>query len=321
MEIVSGIITRGVGGLYEVDTENEIIECKAKGVFRHDMIAPTVGDRVTVEKDKDSAVISKIEERKNLLIRPPLANLDIIFCVIPSKDPAPDLFTLDKLIAIAEKNSIEPVIIVTKSDLDNASADRIVSIYKKSGFSVFGVSTYDEESVDALRSFIKEHARGKISAFAGASGAGKSTLMNSLFPSLKIVTGTLSKKTSRGRHTTRAVDLYPFSRISPDMNDGYLADTHTAVAIHAAEEYVRESGDSRPMVIDSTASPYKFAGNVYRSLTGTDAENDLAALDQLSAYTKTEIPYPLAGIATRKINFDQTIDRDGMVDAVLAYLG
>ena len=102
---------------------------------------------------------------------------------------------------------------------------------------------------------------------------------------------------------------------------GYLADTHTAVAIHAAEEYVRESGDSRPMVIDSTASPYKFAGNVYRSLTGTDAENDLAALDQLSAYTKTEIPYPLAGIATRKINFDQTIDRDGMVDAVLAYLG
>ena len=65
MEIVSGIITRGVGGLYEVDTENEIIECKAKGVFRHDMIAPTVGDRVTVEVDKDSAVISKIEERKN----------------------------------------------------------------------------------------------------------------------------------------------------------------------------------------------------------------------------------------------------------------
>ena len=225
MEIVSGIITRGVGGLYEVDTENEIIECKAKGVFRHDMIAPTVGDRVTVEKDKDSAVISKIEERKNLLIRPPLANLDIIFCVIPSKDPAPDLFTLDKLIAIAEKNSIEPVIIVTKSDLDNASADRIVSIYKKSGFSVFGVSTYDEESVNILRSFIKEHARGKISAFAGASGAGKSTLMNSLFPSLKIVTGTLSKKTARGRHTTRAVDLYPFSRISPDMSDGYLADT------------------------------------------------------------------------------------------------
>ena len=225
MEIVSGIITRGVGGLYEVDTENEIIECKAKGVFRHDMIAPTVGDRVTVEVDKDSAVISKIEERKNLLIRPPLANLDIIFCVIPSKDPAPDLFTLDKLIAIAEKNSIEPVIIVTKSDLDNASADRIVSIYKKSGFSVFGVSTYDVESVDALRSFIKEHARGKISAFAGASGAGKSTLMNSLFPSLKIVTGTLSKKTARGRHTKRAVDLYPFSRISPDMNDGYLADT------------------------------------------------------------------------------------------------
>ena len=101
---------------------------------------------------------------------------------------------------------------------------------------------------------------------------------------------------------------------------GYLADTHTAVAIHAAEEYVRESGDTRPMVIDSTASPYKFANNVYRAVTGKDATSDLDALDELAAATGTQIPYPLAGLAERKVNFDQTIDRTEMAQAVLDYL-
>ena len=101
---------------------------------------------------------------------------------------------------------------------------------------------------------------------------------------------------------------------------GYLADTHTAVAIHAAEEYVRETGDVRPMVIDSTASPYKFANNVYRAVMGKEATSDLDALDELAAATNTEIPYPLAGLATRKVNFDKTIDKIDMAEAVLEYL-
>ena len=101
---------------------------------------------------------------------------------------------------------------------------------------------------------------------------------------------------------------------------GYLADTHTAVAIHAAEEYVKETGDNRPMVIDSTASPYKFANDVYRAVTDKDATNELAALDELSAATETVIPYPLAGLASRKVNFETVIDRDKMADAVLDYI-
>ncbi len=101
---------------------------------------------------------------------------------------------------------------------------------------------------------------------------------------------------------------------------GYLADTHTAVAIHAAEEYVRESGDSRPMVIDSTASPYKFANDVYRAVSGKEATSALDALDELAAFTNTSIPYPLAGLATRKINFEQVVDREDMAKAVLDYI-
>ena len=101
---------------------------------------------------------------------------------------------------------------------------------------------------------------------------------------------------------------------------GYLADTHTAVAIHAAEAYVAETGDSRPMVIDSTASPYKFANNVYRAVSGKDATSELEALDALSAETKTEIPYPLAGLASRKVRFEQVVDKDQMAQTVLEYL-
>ena len=101
---------------------------------------------------------------------------------------------------------------------------------------------------------------------------------------------------------------------------GYLADTHTAVAIHAAEAYVGETGDSRPMVIDSTASPYKFANNVYRAVSGKDAESELEALDALSKETKTDIPYPLAGLASRQVRFEKTVAREDMAKAVLEYL-
>jgi len=101
---------------------------------------------------------------------------------------------------------------------------------------------------------------------------------------------------------------------------GYLADTHTAVAIHAAKAYVEETGDSRPMVIDSTASPYKFANNVYRAVTGKDPSSELEALDELSRVTDTEIPYPLSGLATRKVNFEAVVDRTEMAKAVLEYI-
>jgi len=104
------------------------------------------------------------------------------------------------------------------------------------------------------------------------------------------------------------------------LESQYLADTHTAVAIHAAEKYVEESGDVLPLVVDSTASPYKFANNVYRSLTNTSPTSDLGALDELSALTKTEIPYPLAGLAQRKVNFTSVCDRTEMANAVLDYI-
>ena len=75
------------------------------------------------------------------------------------------------------------------------------------------------------------------------------------------------------------------------------------------------------MVIDSTASPYKFANDVYRAVAGKEATSELDALDELAAETNTSIPYPLAGLASRKVNFEAVVDREDMAKAVLDYIG
>ncbi len=100
---------------------------------------------------------------------------------------------------------------------------------------------------------------------------------------------------------------------------GYLADTHTAVALSCAEQFVAglDAADVRPMVVDSTASPYKFAADVYESLGKTQPADPLAALDELSAATNTEIPYPLRGLGERTVRFEQVINADEMPAAVL----
>ena len=103
--------------------------------------------------------------------------------------------------------------------------------------------------------------------------------------------------------------------------NGYLADTHTAVALSAAEQYIAQSGDKTSMVVASTASPYKFAADVCVSLGLERPENDLDALDMLSLHTGTEITYPLRGIAERTVRFTETVDASDMLDAVKKYIG
>ena len=230
---VIGTIVKGVGGLYSVrlhttdpDTKG-IVTCRARGAFRHDGLTPLPGDTVilichTAEDGSESFVIDSIGERRNALIRPTLANLDILFVTLSCAAPTPILTTVDKLTAIAEHNRIEPVIVITKSELAPDFAAELLAVYRACGFSCFALSAVTGEGVDALSTWIAEHLPGHIAAFAGASGIGKSTLMNRLFPELSLSTSEISKKIQRGRHTTRQVELFPLFE-----NDvcGYLADT------------------------------------------------------------------------------------------------
>ncbi len=207
-----GRIIEGVGGLYTVRCENEgeinLIQCRAKGVFRHEGISPLVGDVVEVDisAGEDNAVIGEILERENALIRPPMANLDCVFVAMAAAKPMPMLDMTDKLIAILEHNDIEPVIIIGKCELDKARAEEIRGIYEKAGYRAFILSCETGEGVPEIREFIS--SRRGVMAMAGASGVGKSTLLNKLFPTLELSTGGVSRKTERGRHTTRAVTLY-----------------------------------------------------------------------------------------------------------------
>ena len=235
-----GRIVKGVGNFFDVFVEenccykDKIIACNSKGVFRKDKIKPFVGDAVDIEinpenKDETIGVINKIYDRKNFLIRPPVANLDALFIIIAVKSPAPAYFLIDKLTVTAFNNDIVPVIIINKIDLfDNAKKTEkteiyedfeLYNIYNKSGFKTIIISA--EKMHSDCREFdeIRDEMRGKICAFAGVSGVGKSSILNKLFPKLNLDTDSLSSKIERGKHTTRVVELF-----KNDL-DGYVADT------------------------------------------------------------------------------------------------
>jgi ribosome biogenesis GTPase len=223
----TGKVVKGLGGLYEVKTDGgERISCRAKGILHKDEEKLFIGDNVKISIDEntpDGKVISEILPRKNSLIRPPLSNLDYLFIVFAPKKPAPVLETIDKLISIAEHNSIVPVIVITKSDLSSSLAEEYLRIYSKVGIDSFITSAENSFGIDELKEYIKVNVTdGKCAAFAGASGVGKSTLMNSLFPGFALETSEISKKIERGRHTTRHVEIFD---IDSTENTGYLADT------------------------------------------------------------------------------------------------
>jgi ribosome biogenesis GTPase len=230
ISIKYGKVVKGLGGLYEtrVADENGIskILCRAKGVLKRDEEKVLIGDNVKILLDDstpDGLVISEVMQRKNSLIRPPMANLDYLFIVFAAKKPSPVIETVDKLIAIATHNGTEPVIVITKSDLDCDVACEYASIYNKVGIPTFVTSSEDKTGVLPLASYIaSEVTSGKTAAFAGASGVGKSTLMNALFPNLTLATAEISRKIERGRHTTRHVEIF---EIQGGEDTGFLADT------------------------------------------------------------------------------------------------
>lgn len=204
-----GMIRKALSGFYYVHTQDgQILECRAKGIFRKEGISPLVGDEVQVE----NGVISRILPRKNQILRPPAANIDRAILVVSADKPQPNLLILDKLIAVCESKEIEPLLVFTKTDLADCSG--LQEIYRQAGFLVF-TSQPGQQDYSGL---LTEMA-GRLSVFIGNSGVGKSTLMNALIPELSLATAQISDKLGRGRHTTRHVELYELE------NGGLVADT------------------------------------------------------------------------------------------------
>lgn len=211
---MKGRILKGIGGFYYVDTPDGIVSCKARGKFRKTVGKPIVGDLVELAEQADgTGYLLEIFERQNSLIRPAVANLDLVVIVATEAQPKTDPFLIDKVIAIAENKNIEPCVILNKTDLD--PNDALYAIYQNVGIPVFRVSTVTGEGIDAVRQFLY----GKAAAFAGNSGVGKSSLLNQLVPEFAAQTGGISERIGRGKHTTRHVELVPCE------GGGYIADT------------------------------------------------------------------------------------------------
>ncbi len=201
---LEGIIIKGIGGFYYVETADGVFECKAKGKFRKERISPLTGDRVTitVREDKENT-IDEIHERKNKLIRPPVANIDKLMIVVSAAKPLPNHLVIDKMTVLAEKNNIEPVVVITKTDL--ADCSELYETYLSTGYRVYMYSDVNDTS---MLEAIKGELKGYLTAFTGNSGVGKSTLINALSGHLSLETGEISDKLGRGRHTTRQTEIF-----------------------------------------------------------------------------------------------------------------
>lgn len=208
-----GRIISCVGGVYTVECEGIHYPCAAKGAFRHDGLVVVAGDMVEFQQSgekhgrTDIGLITHVLERKNVLIRPEVANVDTVFAVFALTSPDPSLLAIDKLTAITAHADIHTVIVFNKRDIADPDVIReLTDTYERSGYTVVTLAAGNDP--DEVREKLLPLASGGINVFTGPSGVGKSTVINALFPRLQLETGNISEKTRRGKNTTRSTVLY-----------------------------------------------------------------------------------------------------------------
>lgn len=207
-ESVNGRIIKGIAGFYYVYVEGRgVIECKAKGLFRNQNIKPLVGDSVIlkiIDEERNAGNIEKINPRTNQLIRPAVANVDQALVIFAVAEPEPHLNLLDRFLILMEKQGLPVIIIFNKTDLtEEGEVTRLRQIYEKSKYSTFAISAEKGIGTDEIRKLLE----GKTTVLAGPSGVGKSTFMNLIQPNAGMMTGEISEKIKRGKHTTRHTEL------------------------------------------------------------------------------------------------------------------
>ncbi|MFE8695228.1 ribosome small subunit-dependent GTPase A [Cytobacillus sp. FJAT-53684] len=214
-----GKIIKALSGFYYVFSGNETVQCRGRGVFRKNKITPLVGDEVVYQAENDKeGYILEVKDRKNELVRPPIANVDQAILVFSAVEPDFSTMLLDRFLVLVEFNHIKPIICITKMDLTNEEQNKQIQFfadnYRKAGYDVLLTSSETEIGIKELYPYLE----GEISVFAGQSGVGKSSLLNALNPDLDIKTDDISSHLGRGKHTTRHVELIK-------VGNGLVADT------------------------------------------------------------------------------------------------
>jgi ribosome biogenesis GTPase len=212
---MEGKIIKGIGGFYYVKTTQGVVECKARGIFRHQDMKPMVGDNVTIEVSNGKGIIEKLHERTSELIRPTVANVTLAFVVFAIKNPDLNFDLLNRFLVLCESNSIESIVCLNKVDLVTEEERLVVkSKINDIGYEVLFINAKEGLGIEKL----KERMKDNVTVLCGPSGAGKSTLINTLTEREHMETGKVSDKVGRGKHTTRHSELI-------DVSNGYIVDT------------------------------------------------------------------------------------------------
>ncbi|WP_456271584.1 ribosome small subunit-dependent GTPase A [Bacillus sp. AK031] len=249
-----GKIIKALSGFYYVLSGDEITQCRGRGVFRKNKITPLVGDHVSFQSENErEGYILEVFERKNELVRPPIANVDQAILVFSAVEPDFSTALLDRFLVLVESKGIEPLICITKMDLIKDSQREgimeYVQSYRSFGYDVIITSSKTEEGLSSLKPYLSD----KISVFAGQSGVGKSSLLNALMPELELKTDDISSHLGRGKHTTRHVELI-------EVNDGGLvADTPGFSSLEFSELELDELSSCFPEMAER-ADNCKFRG-------------------------------------------------------------
>ena len=212
---MKGKIIKGIGGFYYVKTTDGLIECKARGKFRHKDMKPLVGDDVEIIVENGKGVICEIHERTSELIRPTVANVTQAFVVFAIKNPDINYDLLNRFLVLCENNNINAIVCLNKVDLVSEEEKEFVkNKINAIGYEVLFINAKEGIGVESL----KERLNGNVTVLCGPSGAGKSTLINTLTEKYHMQTGEVSDKIGRGKHTTRHSELI-------DVENGYIVDT------------------------------------------------------------------------------------------------
>jgi ribosome biogenesis GTPase len=237
-----GKIVKALSGFYYVFSDNKLIQCRSRGVFRKNKVNPLVGDEVVFQAENNlEGYILEVKDRKNSLVRPPIANVDQAILVFSATEPDFSTALLDRFLVLIEFNSIRPIICITKMDLitedEKQSLMQIVQDYERAEYDVLLTSSETDEGLEDLTPFLND----MITVFAGQSGVGKSSLLNALRPDLELKTDHISNHLGRGKHTTRHVELIP-------IGDGLVADTPGFSSLEFTEIEQEDLNDCFPEI-------------------------------------------------------------------------